>query len=427
MEKSMKRLARLWPLFLVAACAPPDTTPSEDAGPEVGGCALQNDCGEGDGRPSRRSELDAIYDPVGERMIMFGGTTAVPVDCGFPAPEFTTETWAFHDRCGIWKLIDGPAPNPRTRHMMAYDPAGHRALLTGGRFRVGDSGNYTNYNDLWELDLESDQWRGIPVLGAPTARVHAAFEVNADGTKAYLFGGNISLSGLNYNVQNDLWELDLDSYTWTQLSPSGTLPEPRQWLPTLFDAERNRLVVMGGSDNDALFSTDYFNDVWAYDVASNSWLQLHSGAGAAPAGRFGAEWVHDTEHDRYLLFGGHDDTDLGNTNDTWAFDPSDNTWQQLRPGDTYNKPANGFCDFPPDFTVLDQEAPERRNAFVAAYSTNASCPSLLVSMGKTDCGAADDIQRWVTSTGEWENLIKAREGEMCLRTESEFECFDMCS
>lgn len=421
----MKRLTQLWPLLLAASCAPPSTTP--DAGATDGvGCALQTDCGEGDGRPSRRSELDAIYDPVGQRMVMFGGSTAIPVECSFPPPEFTAETWAFHDRCGIWKLIGGTAPPARTRHMMAYDPAGHRALLTGGRYRQGTSGDYTNFNDLWQLDLDTDEWSQVAVTNPPTARLHAAFEVNGDGTKAYLFGGNISLSGLNYNVQNDLWVLDLETKAWQQLTPPGLAPQPRQWLPSLFDAQRDRLVVMGGSDNNALFATDYFNDVWAYDVATNVWMQLHTGNGAAPAGRYGGEWVHDVENDRYLLFAGHDDTELANANDTWAFDPSDNSWEQLRPGDVWNKPANGTCDFPPDFTVVDQEAPERRNAFVAAYSSYEECPSLIVAMGKTDCGAVDDVQRWVPSTGSWEVLVEAQEGEMCLRTDTQFDCFEMC-
>lgn len=421
-------IPQLCPVLLGApllwlGCAPP---PEVDAGPQAIGCALQNDCGEGDGRPSRRSELDAVYDPVGQRMIIYGGSTAIPEECSFPPPEFVDETWAFHDRCGIWKRIEGTSPGPRTRHMMAYDPAGRRVLLTGGRFRQGTSGNYVNYNDLWQLDLETDRWSELQVSNAPTARVHAAFEVNGDGTKAYLFGGNISLSGLNYNVQSDLWELDLETYTWTELTPQGLAPQPRQWFGSLFDATRERLVIMGGSDNNALFATDYFADVWAYDVPSNTWMQLHTGLGIAPAGRYGAEWVHDTENDRYLLFAGHDDTELANTNDTWAFDPSDNTWEQLRPGDTWNKPSNGFCDFPPDFTVVDQDAPERRNSFVAAYSSYAECPSLIVSMGKTDCGATDDTQRWLVGEERWDMVIEAREGEMCLRTDTKFDCFEMC-
>ena len=33
-------------------------------------------------------------------------------------------------------------------------------------------------------------------------------------------------------------------------------------------------------------------------------------------------------------------------------------------GDTFNKPANGFCSFPPDFTNIVPDTPERRSAHI---------------------------------------------------------------
>lgn len=420
-------------LLAGVACAPPANT-GGDAGPDgppPGACALKDDCGEGDGRPSRRSEAVGVWDPQGQRVILFGGSDAVPQQCAFPTPNFLDETWAFEPRCGVWKQLTNPGPSPRGRHMMAYDPNGHRALLFGGRYRSGGLGNYTNFNDLWQLDLESDTWSELSTTSPPTARVNGSFVVNADGTKAYLFGGNLSLNGSAYNPQNDLWELDLSTYTWTQLSPAGTPPSRRLFHAGLFDPVRNRVVVMGGGDETAFFNDAvYFNDVWAYDVASNAWLQLHDGSGQihvdVPSRRFWGEWVYDDEDDAYLLFGGHDDQNLGNANDLWAFDPSSDSWQLMRLGDTFNKPANGFCDFPPDFTNLDQEAPERRNAHVVVFASGGECPGLITTMGKTDCGAADDVHRWSIGDGKWQELSRAREGEMCLRTEPEFDCQDMC-
>lgn len=430
------RLAFLAPSLLAAslACDPPQGAPGEggpdDNGP-AGACDLVDDCGEGDGRPNRRSELMGVWDPDGQRMIIFGGTDAVPVNCSFPTPNFLDETWAFYPRCGIWKRINGPAPTPRGRHMMAYDAAGHRALVFGGRYRQpGTTGNYTNYNDLWALDLSTDTWSDITTTNPPTARVNGAFVVHPDGSKAYLFGGNISLNGASYNPQNDLWELDLTTYEWTELSPTGTPPSRRLFMSALFDPVRNRMVIHGGADETA-FANDarYFREVWAYDVATNAWQQLHDGQGGleeVPAGRFWGEWVYDEENDKYLLFAGHDDQTLGNANDLWAYDPATNTWQLMRRGDTFNRPSNGFCDFPPDFTIVDLEAPERRNAHVLVYASGNDCPGVITAMGKTDCGASDDVHRWNVDEGRWQELSKAREGEMCLRTEPEFDCQDMC-
>lgn len=95
--------------------------------------------------------------------------------------------------------------------MMAYDPAGQRAFVFGGRYRAGGEGNYTNYNDLWALDLETDTWSELATTNAPTPRVNGILVVIPEGTKAYLFGGNVSRNGLAYNPVNDLRELDLES------------------------------------------------------------------------------------------------------------------------------------------------------------------------------------------------------------------------
>ncbi|MCP4500574.1 MAG: hypothetical protein GY822_11495 [Deltaproteobacteria bacterium] len=245
--------------------------------------------------------------------------------------------------------------------------------------------------------------------------------------KHIFFGGNLSLSGASYNAQNDLWELDLVTNTWTELAPTGTPPSDRLFVAMAFDPGRNRVVMTGGGDNSAFFDdAQYFDDVWAYNIADNTWELLAVGGNDAPEGRFWGGLVYDEDNDVFLSFGGHDDATLGNSNDLWSFDPSDNNWSLLRIGDTFNRPANGVCDFPPDFTVVDDEAPERRNAHAMVYATG-ECPSLIVAMGKTDCGAVDDVFRWVTNDARWEEVQTASRGEVCLRGDSEFDCTEMCN
>jgi hypothetical protein len=412
---------------LAISCTPPNG--ETDAGPAAGSCELESDCPD-DGRPEKRSELDAVYDDVNERMIVFGGTNTIPVDCDFPDYQYLSETWAFHDRCGTWEQIaTGNAPPARGRHMMAYDKTGHQMLMFGGRCcRVANGGsvNYTLYNDLWALDLDDDTWSQLNTNTGPSARDNASLVVAAPSNKAFLFGGNLSTSGLAYNVVNELWQLDLAENTWSQLSPTGTPPSARLWVAGTYDSERNRLIFYGGDDEDAFFGSDSLGDLWAYNIDDNTWIQLHDGFDVAPAGRFWTRITYDTVNDRYLMFGGHDDTNLGNTNEIWAFDPQNFAWQQLRPGDTYNKPAIAQCQFPPDFSNVDMQAPERRNGHAMTWSTREGCPGVLAAMGKTDCGATDDVWRWRVDNDEWEELDAAREGEMCLRADRGFDCAEMC-
>ena len=128
--------------------------------------------------------------------------------------------------------------------------------------------------------------------------------------------------------------------------------------------------------------------------------------------------------DEYLLFGGHDDQTLGNRNDSWSFNPTTNTWTALTGEDTFNRPANGFCDFPPDFTIVDRTLPERRNAH--SFSWSNSCDRGLMFGGKTDCGAINDIWSYSAEQG-WVNKELATEGEVCRRWRSNPDnCANMC-
>jgi hypothetical protein len=428
--------ALMLPLALATACDP-NAGEGEGEGEGEGVCDPNPDdesCADiEESRPPALSEIQGIYDKGNDRMIIFGGSTAVPVNCGFPTPTFQETAFAFYPACGKWEQLGATGPNGRVRHMMTYDEANERMLVFGGRFRLGTVGNYTNFNDVWELDLTTDTWTelGATSIDTPQPRVNSGWVVNNDGSKAYMFGGNVSLSGLSYAPRNDLWEFDLSTQAWTELTPAGGPPDRRLFVASLWDPVRERFVITGGADESA-FDNDaqYFNDVWAYTPGDNTWELLHDGGGTigdtVPAGRFWGEWIYDEGNDNYRLFAGHDDQALGNSNDMWTFDPDGNVWTLVDIGDTQNAPSNGFCDFPPDFTNVALFVPERRNAHALVYSSYEPCPGIIVSMGKTDCGVTDDVQRFNLNEGAWQELVTARQGEACLRRDSAFDCQDMC-
>ena len=118
-------------------------------------------------RPMRRSEHAGIYDPVGDRLVIYGGTLAVPVNCSFPTPTFESETWIYEVDCGLWRQVGGASPGGRNRHMTVYDSSEHRMILFGGRYRSGSSGPYVLYNDLWSFDLTTETWSQITAQGTP--------------------------------------------------------------------------------------------------------------------------------------------------------------------------------------------------------------------------------------------------------------------
>lgn len=402
-------------LLLLAACGAPDgstTTPT-------GATTTPVDCSTRSIEvPTPRGEVAGAWDPVGERLILFGGDHGWPVDCNSQT-EFVAETWAFHTDCNTFaRVAEGSGPPARGRHAMAYDAGRHQVLVHGGRTREGTSGDYSLYDDLWALDLATDTWTLLSEGEGPSARVSHALGVVGD--KLLIYGGNSSKSGASYTPLGDVWAWDLAAGGWTELVTSGGNPGERLFHAAATDGAGDSLYVYGGGDENA-FSGPFFGDLWRLEVATATWTELHDGTGTgAPDNRIWANLVHDPATDRLLLWAGHDDQELGNTNQLWAFDLAANTWDRLEKGDTYANAANGFCDFPADFTDPDLEAPERRYAGAAALAEG----ELIVFGGKTDCGIINDVWAWEVGSAAWTERSPATAGEICLRAFA--ECESLC-
>lgn len=86
----------------------------------------------------------------------------------------------------------------------------------------------------------------------------------------YVFGGKDSEN----NKMNDLWRLDLDTYKWELMEPSGKLPMERSGHSA--DVYRGNMVIFGG-----LFEiTKELNDAHLYDFAHNKWIPFFEESGA---------------------------------------------------------------------------------------------------------------------------------------------------
>jgi N-acetylneuraminic acid mutarotase len=389
--------------------------------PQPGAC---ND--EPGAQPGRLSEHSAVYVAETAEMLVFGGSTAVPINCGFPDSWFVAELWHYNERCMTWSRSDiEGGPSPRGRHMAA---AGDGAMwVFGGRYRADgmSSGDYILYDDLWRYDVAAQEWEEIAIHVGPQPRINGGLVWDSQRKVLWLMGGNTSASGMSYFPQNDLWSFDPVDQLWTQhflTDTDSSVPSPRLFHQLIYDSERDQLVLFGGADEGAFFSADYHDDIWAFDIDAMVWQQLDQDN--SPDGRFWSGFVYEEVTGQYLLFGGHDDQNLGNRNDLWAFEPDGVGWVSLLDGDAYNMPANGFCDFPPDFVTYDLRVPERRNAHTFVYSP--VCERSLLFGGKTDCGAINDVWGFYSSDG-WHELVSALEGETCGRwREGITNCANLC-
>jgi len=84
--------------------------------------------------PSARSSHSMVYDSLRDREVVFGGTTGLDAD---KAIVVLGDTWAFHDQ--NWSRLETPvSPPARLLAAAAYDPLRDRVILFGGRDVAND-------------------------------------------------------------------------------------------------------------------------------------------------------------------------------------------------------------------------------------------------------------------------------------------------
>jgi hypothetical protein len=246
--------------------------------------------------PSARYEPTAIYDPIRDRLVLFGGADS---------SDMLNDVWALSLVSGTaWSALVPAGPPTRQGHTAIYDPVRDRMLVCGG------NNFFTNLDDVWALSLAgSPTWSLLAPAGPhpPTLRLHTAI-YDPVRDRMLVFGGTPD----NVNVYGDVWALSLaGGMAWSALTPTGTPPSARFLHTAIYDPVRDRMLVFGGYDG-----TVYFSDVWALSLAgSPAWTALVP-AGIPPSARYGHTSIYDPVRDRMLVFGGYDGAAY--LNDVWA-------------------------------------------------------------------------------------------------------------
>jgi hypothetical protein len=193
------------------------------------------------------------YDSGSDRMIVFGG-----LDPG--TFEANNETWAYDVDASTWEQMKPPqSPTPRNYVAMAYDAGSDRLILFGGAPASGALG------DTWAYDYDNDAWTEMSPSTAPPARVYGGMVYDSQRDRMVLFGGSADQETATLG---DVWEYDLESNSWTDVSPPGG-PGPRAWHAMAYDEESGAIVVFGGGESRSAYTAE----TWLLDLTAATWKQ----------------------------------------------------------------------------------------------------------------------------------------------------------
>lgn len=158
--------------------------------------------------PPGRSYHNMVYDAVSDRVVLFGGTLATPVERGSAA-----DMWAYDFNTDTWEALEvGGAGLPAlTYSSAAYDEALGQIVVFGGV----DEATGAVYGNTWAFDVAEGRWAGLSPLTAPTARGWHAMTFNEDEERFILFGGGPDRD----HFTNETWTYDPIGNNWTVVGP----------------------------------------------------------------------------------------------------------------------------------------------------------------------------------------------------------------
>lgn len=265
-------------------------------------------------RPVGREFSQMIYDVESDRFVLFGGQGA--------AARFN-DTWAYELATDTWTKMKPAQPPPIGEGPLAYDAQSDRAIWFFGSVWIGSNeGMVDNLtSETWAYDLNSDTWTNMSPATNPPPLIGTRMVYDSESDRMILFGGMdpSSWGELKPVYLNETWAYDYDTNIWTPMNPAVS-PPGMYFQPMGYDAIADRVVMTGSNANEITL------DTWLYDYNTNTWEARTTAE--VPQVRDWSTMVYAAETDRLILFGGYGANVM---NDTWNYDCIANSWTEVTP------------------------------------------------------------------------------------------------
>jgi hypothetical protein len=266
------------------------------------------------GSPTARVAHTAVYDTVNSRMIVFGGCTG-DTCTAYQNDVWVLTNANGQGGKPTWVQLapSGSQPAPRWLHAAAYDPVNNRMIIYGGADQsstFSDIWVLSNANGLGGTPA----WTQLSPSGrSPQGQWLSTVVYDAASNSLIEFAGVEA----SVKATNSVWTLSHanglgGTPAWTNTVANGAAGSPpkRYGHVAFYDSANSRMMIFGGGANTAT-GFPYFDDVWILANANGvggkpQWSKQQIG-GIPPVRR---EWLvggYDATNNRMMIFGGASD------------------------------------------------------------------------------------------------------------------------
>lgn len=245
------------------------------------------------GHPPGAYEASAVYDPVGDRMVVFGGQTGGTAYAQLWTLKLSGVTSPYQAEWTQVTLTGSSTPGARYFHSAVYDPVGQRMIVYGGVV----SGS--NTSEVWSISLASTTTGACTLItssGTPGARAkHLAF-YDPKYQRMLVSGGNGAPDGGVYALQLT----GTGAGTWS--TPYGIYGNTRVEAQGAYDTWLNEFAIWDGSNSGKVYVARDYTDAGTMSTDN----QVPVTGGATPYSHTGMSAIFDPcpAHPRIVMFGG---------------------------------------------------------------------------------------------------------------------------
>jgi N-acetylneuraminic acid mutarotase len=219
-----------------------------------------------------------------------------------------------------WTSYSDTGLDPRAWH--TGNTIGNKALFFGGasysRLRTSKC-----YNEIVVYDPELMTFSPVTTSGEvpPPRASHTSTLYQSD--KIFVHGGERRDNGELPRYHQDVYTFDATEIRWQKQSVRGTLPERECHSASAID--NKRIYIFGGATYDGTYH--YYDDTTLVDTVSMQSFKVET-RGEVPESRAGHS-ATVLPNGKIFLFGGEGVVDGCYFNDSFTFDPANNTWSKV--------------------------------------------------------------------------------------------------